>query len=277
MSQTGRRVSLIDVVVRELEVVRVSDVSPAMKRVTLAGEALCTEAFPPFVSTGFDDDVRMLFPYPGEALPVLPEIDESGRVQFAPGRRPIARAYTVRRHDADAGEIDLDVVLHGDDGVASQWAQAARPGSPMHIVGPGQTKSLPESPDWWLVYGDDTALPAIARLLEELPASARGLAVISVAEHAHRIELTHPAAVSVHWIDRAEHTAEHGSLPVPSDLLRVAEWPEGEPFVWLAGEQSEVQGLRRFLHHVHGVPKTDIDFTGYWKHHRHDTDAANER
>ncbi|WP_369807951.1 siderophore-interacting protein [Leucobacter chinensis] len=269
--------SLIDVAVRELEVVRVSDVSPAMKRVTLAGKALRAEAFPPFVSTGFDDDVRMLFPYPGETLPVLPETDESGRVQFAPGRRPIARAYTVRKHDAEAGEIDLDVVLHGDDGVASQWAQAVLPGAPMHIVGPGQTKSLPESPDWWLMYGDDTALPAIARLLEELQPGSRGLAVISVAERAHRIELTHPDTITVHWVDRAEHVAEQGSLPEPSDLLRVAEWPEGEPFVWLAGEQSEVQALRRFVHQTQGVPKTAIDFTGYWKHHRHDTDAANER
>ncbi|PRI10177.1 NADPH-dependent ferric siderophore reductase [Leucobacter massiliensis] len=235
-----------------------------MKRITLAGSQLAAfvsedgAAHPAFASPGFDDDIRLLFPYPGESEAVLPLI-ENGRVSFAAGRRPLARAYSVRRYDPEARELDIDFVLHGH-GVASDWARRAAPGDPMHIAGPGKTSSRPPGKRWLLAAGDDTAIPAIARLLEELPWHARGRVLIAVARDEHRQELPAPPGVQLSWLPR-EPEAEQPLL----DAVRSLSWPDETPFVWLAGEQSEVQRIRRHLTSERGVPASAIDFTGYWK------------
>ncbi len=125
MPRNTRPTTAYSVTLRELEVRRVTEVTPGMRRVTLTGAQLDTFtnadgfAEPAFVSTGFDDDLRSLFAYPGETDPVLPVIVD-GTVTFAAGRRPLARAYTVRRHDPRTRELDVDFVVHGG-GVATTW------------------------------------------------------------------------------------------------------------------------------------------------------------
>lgn len=129
----ARSVDLIHVGVRELQVTRADDVAVNLRRVTLTGPQLQEFAdsegnvTAPFSSPNFDDDIRLLFPYPGEQEPVLPVIKD-GRVTFAPGRKPIARAYTVRNFRPETLELDVDVVLHGH-GVASTWATSVSPGN----------------------------------------------------------------------------------------------------------------------------------------------------
>jgi NADPH-dependent ferric siderophore reductase len=267
VSVPARPLVVFPVALRELVVARNVDVTAGMRRVTLTGEQLAAftsadgTAWSAFRSPGFDDDIRLLFPYPGEREPVLPLI-EDGRVTFAEGRRPIARAYTVRRHDPRARELDVDVVLHGD-GVASNWARAAVPGDRMHIAGPGRTRGLPVGADRLLIVGDDTAVPAIARLLEELPDDARGRVFIDVDDATQAQELRGPAGVEVSWLPRGP------SAPGRPDALLTAvrgmRWAGGTWFAWLAGEQSAVRQVRRHLVHDRHLPKAAIDFTGYWK------------
>ncbi|MFM9258979.1 siderophore-interacting protein [Rhodococcus sp. 5A-K4] len=140
MPRNTRPTTAYPVTLRELEVHRVTEVTPGMRRVTLTGAQLDTFtnadgiAEPAFASTGFDDDIRLLFTYPGETDPVLPVMVD-GSVTFAAGRRPLARAYTVRRYDPQTRELDVDFVVHGD-GVATTWARDAGPGDRMHIAGP---------------------------------------------------------------------------------------------------------------------------------------------
>lgn len=264
MSVSARTLRLVPVALRQLAVRRVVDVTSGMKRITLSGSQLGEftspegKPQPAFTSPGFDDDIRLLFPYPGESEPVLPVI-EDGRVTFAEGRRPLARAYSVRRYNSQSRELDVDFVLHGH-GVAADWARRTRPGDPIHIAGPGKTQSLPTGRDWFLVAGDDTAIPAISRLLEELPHDARGQVLIDVADADHRQELIAPEGIEISWIPRHAGT-RHPLL----NAIQGLSWPGGEPFAWLAGEQAEVQKMRRFLVKERGVPKSDIDFTGYWK------------
>ena len=264
MSASARELRPIPVELRVLSVSRVAEVTSGMKRITLTGRQLDEFASAegtsrqPFASPGFDDDIRLLFPYPGETEPVLPVIKD-GRVTFAEGRRPIARAYSVRRYDPDARELDIDFVLHGH-GPASDWARQAQPGDLMHIVGPGKTQSPPSGQDWLLVAGDDTAVPAIARLLEELPSHARGQVLIDVAEDEHCQQLLAPSGIEITWLPRNSET-RHSLL----DAVRDVSWHDGTPFVWLAGEQSEIQQIRRYLMRERDVPKSAIDFTGYWK------------
>ncbi|MEV3873903.1 siderophore-interacting protein [Streptomyces sp. NPDC049906] len=275
MSVPARPLTVFPVALRELAVARIVEVTAGMRRVTLTGDQLgaFTSAdgtrWPAFRSPGFDDDVRLLFPYPGESEPVLPVI-EDGRVTFAEGRRPIARAYTVRRHDPHGRELDVDVVLHGE-GVASNWARTAAPGDRMHIAGPGRTRGLPVGTDRLLVAGDDTAVPAIVRLLEELPDDARGRVLIDVEHAAHALELRGPAGVEVTWLPRASAPPRPGALLA---AVRATTWADGAWFAWLAGEQSEVQRIRRHLVHERRMPVSAIDFTGYWKRGATGTDRS---
>ncbi len=176
MAKTIRRVTVHPISLRELRVLRIEDLTSGMRRVTLGGDEL--GAFtssnglsqPPLRSDGFDDDVRLILPYPGRPEPVLP-IQEEGHVDWPKDPRPISRVYTVRRWDPERGELDVDFVKHGT-GIATVWAYRARPGDRIHVAGPAASRDLPRA-DWLLVVGDDTALPAIARLLEEASPKTR--------------------------------------------------------------------------------------------------------
>jgi len=139
---------------RKLEVLRVTDITPRMRRITLHGPQLAG-----FISLGTDDHVKLFFATTPEENAVLET--------FAPGSgdegpRPSMRDYTPRRYDEASGELDIDFVLHGD-GPAATWAAQAQPGQFLHIAGPRGSMIVPDIFDSYLLIGDETALPAIAR------------------------------------------------------------------------------------------------------------------
>lgn len=292
MPKTSRRTTVHPLTLREVTVTRVTDLTPGMRRITLGGEQLGAFtsangfAQPAFTSQGFDDDIRLVFPYPGETAPVLPVQKEKG-LDHPKDPRPLSRAYTVRRWDATTGELDVDFVRHGV-GVGTTWAYRAQVGDRIHFFGPSMSRSLPDLDGgaWLLVVGDDTAVPAVARLLDELPADTRAQVFLEVTEDSHRQELRELPGVTVTWLtpgtapattatdtaDTAEDTAQTAASPL-LDAVRTTDWWDGRPVAWLAGEQTTVRDLRRHLVEERGVPKTDIDFSGYW---RRDTVVALE-
>lgn len=267
MPRNARPTTVRPIALRELEVARVVDVTPGMRRVTLTGDQLGSftgsdgTEFPEFASSGFDDDVRLFFSYPGESEPVLP-VYQDGKYKYPTDPRPLSRAYSVRRYDPQARELDIDFVKHGV-GVATTWAYRAKTGDRLHIGGPSVSKGQPQDYDWFLIAGDDTALPAIDRLLEELPDDAQAEVYIEVAEESHRINFPEPAGVGVTWV--ARNGLAPGAKPLLLQAVREANWREGSMFAWLAGEQSAVRDLRRHLIEERGVDKSAIDFTGYWR------------
>ena len=157
MPKSSRRLTVHPLTLREVEVVRVADLTPGMRRVTLAGTQLgeftSANGFarPAFDSTGFDDSVRLAFCHPGETEPVLPVQKEAG-LDMPRDRRPLSRAYTVRRWNPAAGELDVDFVKHGI-GVGTTWAYRAHPGDRIHFYGPSTSRALPHDADWLLVAG----------------------------------------------------------------------------------------------------------------------------
>ncbi|MFG1923189.1 SIP domain-containing protein [Cryptosporangium sp. NPDC048952] len=267
MPKTSRRITVHPLTLREVEVVRVHDLTPGMRRITLAGEQL--RAFtsangfaqPPFESTGFDDDIRLVFSYPGQDQPVLPVQKEKG-LDLPRDPRPLTRLYTVRRWEPTTGELDVDFVKHGI-GVGTTWAYRAQVGDRIHFFGPSSSRALPQDADWLLAVGDDTTVPAIARLLEELPEDARAQVFLEVAEEEHRETLRELPGVEVTWLVR--DGAEAGTTTQLVDAVRNCSWWDGKPFAWLAGEQATVRNLRRHLVEDRGVPKEDVDFSGYWR------------
>ncbi|MFG2351117.1 SIP domain-containing protein [Streptomyces phaeochromogenes] len=267
MPKTSRRLTVHSPTLREVEVVRTVDITPGMRRVTLSGEQL--RAFttadglvrPPFESPGFDDDLGFYFPYPGQRDPVLP-VQGEAKLIVPKDPRPLSRAYTVRRWDPEAGELDVDFVKHGV-GAGTTWAYRTQPGDRIHLSGPSTSKGFPTGADWLLVAGDDTALPAIGRLLDELPPDARAQVFIEIAEDAHRQELRELPGVDVTWLVRPGVTA--GTVSLLTETVRSAEWWSGQAFAWLAGEHTAVRDIRRHLVEDRGVPKEDVDFAGYWR------------
>ncbi|GGX84150.1 siderophore-interacting protein [Streptomyces fructofermentans] len=267
MPKTSRRLSVRPPTLREVEVVRTVDITPGMRRVTMTGEQLraftTADGFarPAFESPGFDDDLAFYFPYPGQRDPVLP-VQGEAKLIVPKDPRPLSRAYTVRRWDPEAGELDVDFVRHGV-GAGTTWAYRTRPGDRIHLSGPSTSKTFPTGADWLLVAGDDTALPAIGRLLDELPSDARAQVFIEIAEEAHRQELRELPGVDVTWLVRPGAPA--GNVSLLTETVRAARWWSGQAFAWLAGEHTAVRDIRRHLVEDRGMPKEDIDFAGYWR------------
>ncbi|KNA31602.1 FAD-binding protein [Burkholderia pseudomallei] len=245
---------------RLLQVKRVVDVTPHLKRVTLAGDELDD-----FESASFDDHVKVFFPPPGEDAPARPELGPNGIVFPQDRPRPVARDFTPRRYDRAARELDLDFVLH-HPGPASQWAAQARVGQTLGIGGPRGSFVIPKDFDWHLLIGDDTALPAVARRLEELPAGTRVAAVLEVADPSAQIAFETDANLYVVWRHRGDAASGERGASRLVDALRELPLPAGEGYVWAAGEAAAMRGVREHLCRERGVAKSRIRASAYWKH-----------
>lgn len=260
-----------------LEVVAVERITPRTARVAFEAQALDDT-----VGTTPDQQLKLCFPRPGQREPVLPaqQDDPMGWYQaylaVPEAERPVLRSFTLRRRHPGTRRIEVDFVLHGDTGPAASWALRAVPGDRLGMVGPSALYAPPvpfaevaAAADQVLLAGDESALPAIATLVEALPEGVRAHAWIEVADRAERQELVSRAALEVRWLYR--DGAAPGSLLV--EEFRRAGRPAGRPFVWLAGEAGAVRALRRCLVEEHGVPKESVDFTGYWRHRLTQDDA----
>ncbi|WP_313006918.1 siderophore-interacting protein [Corynebacterium variabile] len=125
-------------------------------------------------------------------------------------------------------------------GTATTWAYRAQPGERIHIAGPSSSRSLPEGADWLLIAGDDTATPAIARFLEDLPADARRQVFLEVAEESHVYDLRELPNMEVTWLPRNGVSAEASTFL--ADAVAAADWQGGQCFAWLAGGGGAVRG-----------------------------------
>ena len=235
---------------------RVQALNPHLVRITFTGDDL-----EDFVSASFDDHVKLFFPHPGESMPAIPQAGPDGPV-FDPSKpRPIARDFTPRRFDRSARELDIEFALH-EAGPATAWAAQAAPGQCLGIGGPRGSFVIPMQYDWHLMIGDETALPAIARRLEELPEGTRVATVIEVADQSARIEFDTRADLYTQWRFRNESEHPGGALLL---ALRETYVPEGEGYVWAAGEATLMRAVRKLLCEERGIDKRRIRASAYWK------------
>ena len=235
---------------RKLEVLRVVDLTPRMRRITLGGPELTG-----FISLGSDDHVKLFFPQTAEELATLENLELSAGMKSK--TMPPMRDYTPRRYDLDTLELDIDFVLHGD-GPAATWAAQASPGQSLCIGGPRGSMVVPDMFDSYLLIGDETALPAIARRLEELPANRRALVVVEVENAAEEQALNSAASVEVIWVHR------DGS----NNLLEIVEGlsvPQGKLYAWVATETALSRKVRRVLLDSHGLDEEFVKAAGYWR------------
>ncbi|WP_432546293.1 siderophore-interacting protein [Kineococcus sp. SYSU DK004] len=286
-------------------VARTARLCPSFVRVTFTSSEL--DGYGP---GGFDQRLKLLLPQGSSVLPAVPEADWYGWWRALPDDvRPTMRTYTVRAFRPQLRELDVDFVLHGVEdghaGPASSWAAGARSGDEVWLIGP----SVPGTGRMWgvefappaeartvLLAGDETAVPAVCSILEQLDPGLRVTALLEVPHAQDALDV--PAGADVRWLPRGTGAAArpHGQLlleavrevagplldevsapaadftdvDVDAQLLwEVPEQPAAAGpeclYAWLAGECGVVKELRRHLVRDLAVPKQSVAFMGYWR------------
>ena len=241
---------------RKLKVRSVQRVSPHLIRITVDGESLAG-----FTSPGFDDHAKLFFPDAATGELTLPTAGPEGPI-WPEGRKPTMRDYTPGRFDAVAGTLEFDFALH-DAGPATQWAERAKPGDVLGVGGPRGSFIVPTDFDWHLLIGDDTALPAIARRLAELPRNARAIVLAEVDGPDDQIAFETHAELTVQWVHRGG--AAPGTSTLLLDTLRGLTFPAGDFHAWVACESSAAKALRALLVGERGANPKWTRASGYWR------------
>lgn len=230
--------------------------TPHMIRIVFGGEDLRR-----FVSSG-DPDERLVvvLPRAGERETPAPVRQQDGALDYSSDDEPELRSYTVRRWDADKPEMVVDFVRH-DGGVAAAWAIQAQVGDVVYLSPANGWYAPPADATWQLLLADLTALPALGRIIEELPAGMRAIAVAEIAEEGDRQQLTSAGDVTYDWVVGGNG---HG----PSRMLEVLkelELPDGPGYIWFAGEAAESRAIRKYIRRELGWPTERFTIIGYWR------------
>jgi NADPH-dependent ferric siderophore reductase len=253
-----------------LTVLRREQLSPHMVRIVAGGPG-----FARYVNNDYVDRyVKLVFPQPGVAYPE--PLDLAVIRETLPREQwPHTRTYTVRWVDEAAAELAIDFVIHGDEGLAGPWAEAARAGDQLIFTGPGGGYNPDAEADWHLFAGDESALPAISAAIETLPRDARGLAFLEVDGDADILVLNAPAGLELHWLRRGGAPAGGAGLLV--DAVRAADWPAGRVQVFAHGERGAMKGLREVFFAERGLERRQVSLSGYWAQGRVEDDFQAEK
>ncbi|MDK4701613.1 siderophore-interacting protein [Rhizobium sp. CNPSo 4062] len=227
---------------RSLTVTAIDRITPGMLRIRLAGEDLAD-----FVSLAPDDHIKVLVPSAGEEM--------------------VRRDYTPRQYDAEARTLVIDFAVH-EAGPATQWALDASVGDRLEIGGPRGSAVVSTEIENWLLIGDETALPAIGRRIEEARPGARITAIAAVADAREHQVFQTGAQLDMRWAYRPLSEATD-----PSSLLKILQSIDvaSGTFVWIAAEASVTRALRSYLVEERGYPLSWIKASGYWVKGKADT------
>lgn len=282
-------------------VTAITDLTPSFRRFTFGGSDLADYGDP-----GFDQRIKIVFPTDTVGLDAMP-VGEDWYLQWRElpeDRRPPFRTYTTRYVRNDEHEVDVDMVSHEVIGPASDWIARAQVGDEVLIFAPTTAHSgvsygidfvPPARAESLLLAGDETAAPAIAAILEQLPPEASGVVALEVphdddtaylprhpgfeyrvigrgdaARHSHLVSTVEAAAAELAPAGRGAAVEE---IDVDTDILwEVPRTAKGGAalksaplYAWLAGEAGAIKALRRHLVAEHGVDRRAVAFMGYWR------------
>lgn len=222
---------------RHLTVTAVEHITPRMRRIHFTSPDLHD-----FASPGIGDHIKLFLP--------------------APAGERCMRDYTPRAFDTKAGTLAIDFALH-DAGPATAWALAAQPGDMLEIGGPRGSTIVPDDFDWYLLIGDETALPAIGRFVESLRPGVRVTTLVAVDGVTDQLVFTTQAHWHPIWATRT------GGLEEDPGLLRDAlaaclPLPPGDGYIWIAAEARAARHLRNYVLETLGHPREWVKAAGYW-------------
>lgn len=246
------------------EVLDTTWLTPRMVRVRLGGEGLAT-----FEPTAFTDQyVNVQFPPEGAPYEVPFDVEAAREGEH----HPIGRRYTIRSWDPTTRQVTLDFVVHGDEGVAGPWAISAAPGDLLQFVGPSGGYAPDPDADWYLMAGDESALPAIAASLEAVPAGKTAMVVVVVDDPEHEIPLESPGEVRIDWVHRQVTSPRDFNAALEIAVAEAFGALPGTPDVFIHGEAGETRAAKKFLVTARGMDKSDMSASPYWRR-GHDDEA----
>lgn len=229
---------------RILTVLQVQALTPHMLRISLTGEDLDG-----FTSLSPDDHIKLF-------VPVGPL-----------GAEPEMRDYTPRSYDAATRSLTIDFAVH-EAGPATAWARSVQPGDWVQVAGPRGSQVVTGPVPHWLLIGDETALPAIGRRIEEAAPGAKVTSLVAVPGPQDKQRFFSDADVSTLWVYRP---VDQAADPAPLlSALRALPLPEGT-FVWIAAEAQVARALRCHLLEERGHPLGWLKASGYWVHGKANT------
>lgn len=243
------------------EAISVERLSPSLIRAVLkitGGERL--------IPSGHADEWVRLALRPDADTPVtLPVKMEDGEWGRPDGSKHCPnRPYTVRRWDAASHEMVIDVVVH-EGGVAASWALGAQVGDVVGICNPEGRLWVPKGSQWILMLTDITGLPAVGRVLEELPTGFKAIVHVEVPCEADKQEIATQADVSIVWhYCHGLRDDREGYTELPRIAAEIKELPEGLGYIYIAGEARAASACRKHFRDVLGFDKKRIDAIGYW-------------
>ncbi|HBO5641930.1 siderophore-interacting protein [Pseudomonas aeruginosa] len=286
-----------------VELKRREQLSPALTRFVFGGPEVAE-----MKTLAADQRIKIFFPDASGQPPNLPGGSEWYQAyrSVEPARRPPMRTYTIRALRAEQGEVDVEFVLHGENGPASAWATHARIGDRLQLAAPNrQYGDDPGGYEWKppagvrhiLLIADETALPAVAGILEELAGEAEPPVVeafLEVPGEADILDLPAIPGARLHWLPRHQagihsrngermiEAARQARLPerevaggaaqeledidIDEEILWELASPEsGSFYAWVAGESAAVMAIRRYLVQERGIDKRHLTLMGYWR------------
>ena len=243
----------------QLSVTRTEAVTPSIRRVWF--ESADLSAFAGSAHT--DRYVKIVFPRPGVTYPEPLDV-KALRGTIPAEDMPVVRTYTALFPDVDAGTLAIDFVVHGDEGVAGPWAQAAQPGDRLLVNGPGGAYAPDPGADWHLLVGDESAAPAVTAALEALPDGADVSVLLLVDDADHEPALPVRSGAEVRFLHRDPDV--EGQLEA---AVREVRWREGRVQAFVHGEAGEVMhGIRPYLLRERGLERDQVSISGYWRRGR---------
>ena len=229
------------------QVASVTRISPHFNRVRVIGRGLQR-----FGDGGLH--FRLLLAQNGRA-PVWPRIAPDGRTVWPEGEDALHRpVYTTRAFDPAGSWLDFDVFLH-EGGRVTDWTYTTAAGDAVGLMGPSGS-DIPQAA-WVGLFGDETALPAVARILAALHQDTVGHAFVLLGDLSDAQVLQHPPGVMVHWLTRSAGDDLNAAL-------RRLTLPETDRFVWFASEASEAGAARSYLRDTHGFGRAQTNVSGFW-------------
>ncbi|QHI66072.1 siderophore-interacting protein [Pseudomonas aeruginosa] len=286
-----------------VELKRREQLSPALTRFVFGGPEVAE-----MKTLAADQRIKIFFPDASGQPPSLPGGSEWYQAyrSVEPVRRPPMRTYTIRALRAEQEEVDVEFVLHGENGPASAWATHARIGDRLQLAAPNrQYGDDPGGYEWKppagvrhiLLIADETALPAVAGILEELAGEAEPPVVeafLEVPGEADILDLPAIPGARLHWLPRHQagihsrngermiEAARQARLPerevaggaaqeledidIDEEILWELASPEsGSFYAWVAGESAAVMAIRRYLVQERGIDKRHLTLMGYWR------------
>ncbi|NDL61636.1 siderophore-interacting protein [Acerihabitans arboris] len=213
-----------------------------------------------FNSPGFDDHIKLFFPDPKSGALNLPDVTAEGVVWQA-GVRPLARDYTPLEFDGE-NQLTLDFYIH-QGGMASDWAEQARPGHELVIGGPRGSLIVPADYRFQLYVCDETGLPAFRRRRPAI--NAEHLHLFAYADEATgRGYLDDLNGVNVNWLGSGMMQIDNlGMLIGALDRISL---PADDYFIWLTGEGETVNMLSDYFTQRRGCDGAFVRAVAYWHH-----------